>query len=63
MGEVDRYVGYREPYATSHEALDRDTAFIEETRNAARALGAAVKLGRAGQYRRPDAELDDPNPK
>ena len=38
--ELDRYVGYYEPYATSHDALDRDRAFQEETRNAARALVA-----------------------
>jgi hypothetical protein len=25
----DRYIGYYESYATSHEALDRDTAFME----------------------------------
>jgi hypothetical protein len=34
---IDRYVGYNEPYATSHDALDRDHSFIEEVRNAARA--------------------------
>ena len=27
---VDRYVGYYEPYATSHEALNRDDNFVEE---------------------------------
>lgn len=61
--EVDGYVGYMEPYATSHQALDQDEAFQEETRNAARALASAVKLSRAGQYRRPDAGLNDPEPK
>ena len=45
--ELDRYVGYYEPYATSHDALDRDRALQEETRNAARALVQAVKLIRA----------------
>ena len=34
---IDRYVGYYEPYATSHQALDRDQGFQEEVRNAARA--------------------------
>ena len=61
--EVDGYIGYMEPYATSHQALDEDEAFQEETRNAARALGNAVKLSRAGKYERPDGGLDDPNPK
>ena len=60
MAEHDGYIGYQEPYATSHHALDEDTAFQEETRNAARALAAAVKLARAGKYERPDEELDDP---
>jgi hypothetical protein len=61
--ELDGYVGYMEPYATSHEALDKDEDFQEATRNAARALACAVKLSRAGNYRRPDDELHDPNPK
>ena len=55
--ELDRYVGYYESYATSHEALDRDRAFQEETRNAARALVQAVKLLRRGQLAQPDARL------
>jgi multimeric flavodoxin WrbA len=41
--QLDRYVGYYESYAESHEALDRDTAFQEEVRNVARAVGAAVR--------------------
>jgi multimeric flavodoxin WrbA len=61
--EVDGYIGYMEPYATSHEALDKDEYFQEETRNAARALACAVKLSRAGKYQRPDEGVDDPNPK
>ena len=46
--ELDRYIGYYEPYATSHEALDEDEAFQEEVRNAARTLVEAVKARRAG---------------
>jgi multimeric flavodoxin WrbA len=61
--EVDGYVGYMEPYATSHQALDKDEDFQEQTRNAARALGTAVKLYREGKYERPDQNLRDPNPK
>jgi|RhiMetdeSRZDD1v2_1073273.scaffolds.fasta_scaffold07154_9 multimeric flavodoxin WrbA len=60
---VDRYVGYYEPYATSHDALDRDTAFQQEVRDAARALIEAVRLARAGQLPRPDRALRDPRPK
>ena len=61
--EVDGYIGYMEPYATSHQALDKDEDFQGQTRNAAYALACAVKLSRAGKYQRPDDELDDPNPK
>jgi multimeric flavodoxin WrbA len=61
--ELDRYVGYYEPYATSHDALDRDKDFQEETRNAARALIAAVKLLRQGKLAQPDARLRDVRPK
>lgn len=61
--EVDGYIGYMEPYATSHQALDKDAAFQEETRNAARALAAAIKLAWMGKYQRPDSDLKDPDPK
>jgi multimeric flavodoxin WrbA len=61
--EVDRYVGYYEPYATSHEALDRDRAFQEETRNAARALVKAVKLMRQRKLPEPGADLKEPRQK
>jgi hypothetical protein len=58
----DRYVGYYEPYATSHDALDRDTALFEEVRNAARSLVNAVRMIRRGR-REPDAQLRAPRPK
>jgi multimeric flavodoxin WrbA len=58
--EVDGYIGYMEPYATSHQALDEDEEFQEQTRNAARALGNAILLSREGRYERPDDDLEDP---
>jgi multimeric flavodoxin WrbA len=63
MAETDGYIGYMEPYATSHQALDEDTAFQEEVRNVARALGKAVLLHRAGKYENPGEGLAEPNPK
>jgi hypothetical protein len=60
---IDRYVGYYEPYAESHQALDADRAFQEETRNAARALVKAVKLLRKDDFPQPVAGLSDPRPK
>lgn len=58
----DRYLGYYEPYATSHEALDRDTAFMDEAKNAARTLMAAVTEMRKGR-RPPGVDLEAPRPK
>ena len=60
---IDRYVGYYQPYATSHDDLDRDTAFQQETRNAALALVAMVRQIRSGQYRRPDEGRREPRKK
>jgi multimeric flavodoxin WrbA len=57
---LDRYIGYFESYAASHEALDRDTAIQEETRHAAIALAQATAEMRAG--RRPAGE-DLPAPR
>ena len=46
---LDRYIGYYEPYASSHEALDRDLPMQQEARNVARALAKAVVELRAGR--------------
>jgi multimeric flavodoxin WrbA len=59
---LDRYVGYYEPYATSHEALDRDVAFQEEVRNVARSVAREARMLRAGR-REPDEYLKEPRPK
>jgi multimeric flavodoxin WrbA len=63
VAEVDGYVGYMEPYATSHQALDKDRSFQERVLNVARALGAAVELARTGNLENPAKGLVDPNPK
>jgi hypothetical protein len=60
---IDGYVGYYQPYATSHDELDQDSGFQEEVRNAARALVNAVRLLRRGDLKQPDASLRDPRPK
>lgn len=62
-GEVGRYVGFYEPYATSHQALDRDTGFQEEVRNAARSLVEMVRQIRSGRALQPDRKLEEPRPK
>lgn len=60
---LDRYIGYYEPYATSHDVLDRDKDVQEEVRNVARALVNAVGEARAGRLSAPDAQLTPPRPK
>jgi multimeric flavodoxin WrbA len=62
-GEVDGYVGYYEPYATSHQALDRDEDFQQEVRNAAIALRDAVVARRNGKMIEAGAQLPEPRPK
>ena len=60
---VGSYIGYYEPYATSHDDLDQDTDLHEEVRNAARSLVNAVRLLRRGELKQPDASLRDPRQK
>ena len=54
---IGRYVGYYEPYATNHVALDRDEALQDEVRNVARSVVAMVRLLRRGDYRDPAERL------
>jgi multimeric flavodoxin WrbA len=63
VARLDRYVGYYESYADSHDALDRDTAFQEEVRNVARAVSAAVAAVRSGKLVQQDRKLANPRPK
>jgi len=60
---LDRYIGYYESYAKSHDTLDRSTAFQEEVRNVGRAVVATVSRIRAGQMHLGDEELKPPRPK
>ncbi|RZJ24245.1 MAG: flavodoxin family protein [Haliea sp.] len=60
---LDRFIGYYEPYATSHDTLDADQVVMEEIRNVARAVSRAVKELREGRLSQPDGELQAPRPK
>jgi len=62
VANFDRYVGYYEPYATSHDALDQDAAIHEEVRNAARALMGKVRELRGAKHFDANA-LESPRPK
>ena len=63
QARLDRFIGYYEPYATSHETLDRDEAVQEEVRNVARSVANAVRLLREGKLSVPDLQLARPRPK
>jgi multimeric flavodoxin WrbA len=60
---VDAYVGYYEPYATSHDALDKDVTFQAKVRNAARTLLQAAQAQRRGCLVEAGRDLEDPRPK
>jgi multimeric flavodoxin WrbA len=60
---LDRYVGWYEPYATSHFALDDDRAIRQEVRLAARHLVRSVRNYRSGRIREELPGEVDPRPK
>jgi multimeric flavodoxin WrbA len=60
---IDRYIGYWQPYATSHDSLDEDVAVVKEVRNVARAICEAVSELRGGTLSIPDAKLTPPRMK
>jgi multimeric flavodoxin WrbA len=61
--ELDRYIGYLQPYATSHEEFDRDTGIQDEVLNAALVLAAALRADRAGRLADTDSGIKDPRDK
>ncbi|CAN7339000.1 flavodoxin family protein [Pseudoduganella sp. LjRoot289] len=63
QAELDRYLGYYESYAASHEVLDGEEKFQQEVRVVARAVAACVARLRSGDPVRADAGLPPPRPK
>ncbi|GAA4030334.1 flavodoxin family protein [Actimicrobium antarcticum] len=63
QSRLDRFIGYYESYAESHETLDKDFAVQEEVRNVARAVAEAVAALRRGELSVPDHGLERPRPK
>ncbi|MES2977748.1 MAG: flavodoxin family protein [Pseudomonadota bacterium] len=59
---LDRFIGYYEPYATSHDTLDKDEAVQQEAANVATAVTHQVLALRAGQKQADDG-LRRPRPK
>jgi multimeric flavodoxin WrbA len=63
LAEIDRYIGYWGPYATSHHAFDKDEAMQQEVRNAARTLHEAAAAKRQGSLVVAGAGLKQPRDK
>jgi len=63
QSRLDRFIGYYEPYANSHVALDKDESIQEETRNVARAVAKTVAELRAGRLQAIQPRLPRPRPK
>ena len=63
QARLDRFIGYFEPYATSHDVLDADQAVQAEVRNVASAVANAVTALRNGTLTQPDKALVKPRPK
>ncbi|KQW82268.1 flavodoxin family protein [Brevundimonas sp. Root1279] len=61
--ELDRYIGYWEPYATSHDALDKDTDIQAEVTIAAEQLARSLKARREGRLVTTYEGLESPRQK
>ncbi len=63
QARLDRFIGYYEPYATSHDALDKDANVQQEVRNVGKAVATAVRELRAGGLKSMRPDLPAPRPK
>ena len=63
QAKLDRFIGYYEPYATSHDTLDADKDVQLEVSNVASSVANAVKALRAGKLEQPDKDMVKPRPK
>ena len=61
--ELDCYIGYWEPYATRHEAFDKDTALQGAVRNAALTFLEGLRAMRAGKQFIAGTNLEQPRQK
>jgi multimeric flavodoxin WrbA len=61
--ELDRYIGYWEPYATSHDALDKNVEIQGEVRQAAATLAEALKAQQDGKWTSAGSWLTPPRQK
>ncbi len=63
QARLDRFIGYYEPYATSHDALDKDINVQQEVRHVGKAVAAVVRELRNGGLDTMKPRLTPPRPK
>ena len=63
QSRLDRYIGYYEPYANSHETFDKDQMVQEEVKNVAIAVIKTVQELRDGALLKVQPNIKRPRPK
>jgi len=63
LAELDRYIGYWQPYTKVHDALDKDQDVQDEVCNAALTLLHAVEARRNGRRVDPSVGMEEPRRK
>ena len=63
LAAIDTWIGWYEPYATSHDDLDKDQAIFTQVEQAALSLSNLVGQLRDGSYLHPNAGLRPPKEK
>ncbi len=63
QAKLDRFIGYYEPYANSHDTLDADKNMQVEVRNVASAVAQTVDAMRKGTLSQSDTSLVKLRPK
>jgi multimeric flavodoxin WrbA len=63
LAAIDTWIGWYEPYATSHDDLDKDRAIVTQVEQAALSLANFVRQLRDGSFEPPNAGLHGPKQK
>jgi hypothetical protein len=63
LAAIDTWIGWYEPYATSHDDLDKDRAIVTQVEQAALSLANFVRQLRDGSFEPPNAGLHGPRQK
>lgn len=63
LAAIDTWIGWYQPYATSHDDLDQDQALFTQVEQAALSLSNMVAQLRTGSYQPPNAGLHSPKEK